>query len=205
MTSASGSSTTIEHLHESNSRSLEDETEEETYDNHLADSATATLNREIDYTLEENSEHVLTAIDGALDRIDDGTFGTCARCGKPIAEERLEAIPYATGASTASASPRGASQPVFEADRRSRRFGHGRARADLHGGAVAVGGAFHWLALIAVAFAAVVADQLTKLLVVSQLELGESITLAGRLQIHHVRNPGIAFGFFSGWARQSRS
>jgi RNA polymerase-binding protein DksA len=85
----------IDHLHESNSGSLEDETEEETYDNHLADSATATLNREIDYTLEENSEHVLAAIDGALGRIDRGTFGTCARCGKPIAEERLEAIPYA--------------------------------------------------------------------------------------------------------------
>jgi RNA polymerase-binding protein DksA len=86
----------LHHLHEQNSGSLEDETEEETYDNHLADSATATLNREIDYTLEENSEHVLAAIEEALSRIDEGTFGTCARCGKAIAEERLEAIPYAT-------------------------------------------------------------------------------------------------------------
>jgi RNA polymerase-binding protein DksA len=86
----------LHHLHEQNSGSLEDETEEETYDNHLADSATATLNREIDYTLEENSGHMLAAIEEALSRIDDGTFGTCARCGKPIAEERLEAIPYAT-------------------------------------------------------------------------------------------------------------
>jgi RNA polymerase-binding protein DksA len=84
------------HLHESNSTSLEDETEEETYDNHLADSATATLNREIDYTLEENSEHVLSSIEQALQRIKNGTFGTCARCGRQIAEERLEAIPYAT-------------------------------------------------------------------------------------------------------------
>ncbi len=89
-------SSAIDHLHESNSTSLEDETEEETYDNHLADSATATLNREIDYTLEENSEHVLAAIEEALSRIDEGTFGKCARCGKAIAEERLEAIPYAT-------------------------------------------------------------------------------------------------------------
>jgi DnaK suppressor protein len=85
----------INHLHEDNSRSIEDETEEETYDNHLADSATATLNREIDYTLEENAEHVLHAVNEALQRIEDGTFGTCGRCGKPIAEERLEAIPYA--------------------------------------------------------------------------------------------------------------
>ncbi len=85
----------IEHLHEQNSNSLEDETEEETYDNHLADSATATLNREIDYTLEGISGNVLSAIDDALRRIDEGTFGTCGRCGRPIAEERLEAIPYA--------------------------------------------------------------------------------------------------------------
>lgn len=86
----------IDHLHESNSGSIEDETEEETYDNHLADAATATLNREIDYTLEENAEQLLGAIDAALLRIENGTYGTCVRCGKPIAEERLEAIPYAT-------------------------------------------------------------------------------------------------------------
>jgi RNA polymerase-binding protein DksA len=86
-------STSIQHLHEEGS--LEDETEEETYDNHLADSATATLNREIDYSLEENSEHVLTAIEEALGRIESGTFGTCGRCGKSIAEARLDAIPYA--------------------------------------------------------------------------------------------------------------
>ena len=89
-------SNALHHLHEQNSNSLEEETEEETYDNHLADSATATLNREIDYTLEENSEHVLAAIEEALSRIEEGTFGTCARCGRAIAEERLEAIPYAT-------------------------------------------------------------------------------------------------------------
>jgi RNA polymerase-binding transcription factor DksA len=32
----------------------------------------------------------------ALDRIEKGTFGTCERCGSPIPEERLEAIPTAT-------------------------------------------------------------------------------------------------------------
>jgi RNA polymerase-binding transcription factor DksA len=85
----------INRLHEGNSTSFEDETEEETYDNHLADSATATLNREIDYSLEENAEHVLSAIDDALQRIDDGTFGTCGRCGTVIAEGRPDPIPYA--------------------------------------------------------------------------------------------------------------
>jgi RNA polymerase-binding protein DksA len=85
----------LNHLHDGNSGTIEDETDEETYDNHLADSATATLNREIDYTLEENAELVLKAINEALRRIEEGTYGTCGRCGKPIAEERLEAIPYA--------------------------------------------------------------------------------------------------------------
>jgi RNA polymerase-binding protein DksA len=86
----------ISYLHEENPGTITDETEDETFDNHLADTATATLNREIDYSLEENSEHVLQAIDEALKRIDEGTYGTCVRCGRPIGEERLEARPYAT-------------------------------------------------------------------------------------------------------------
>ena len=86
----------IEYLHKENPGSIEDETEDETTDNHLAETATVTLDREIDYTLEENSEHVLSSIDDALGRIDDGTYGNCLNCGKPIAEDRLAAIPWAT-------------------------------------------------------------------------------------------------------------
>jgi DnaK suppressor protein len=88
----------ISYLHEETPGSLEDETEEivGNSDNHLGETATATLDREIDYSLEENSEQVLRSIDGALRRIDEGTFGTCETCGQPISEERLEAIPYAT-------------------------------------------------------------------------------------------------------------
>jgi RNA polymerase-binding protein DksA len=88
----------IEYLHQETPGTLEDETEEIIggADNHLADSATGTLDREIDYTLEENSEQVLQQIESALIRIDDGSFGTCTRCGRPIAEERLEARPWAT-------------------------------------------------------------------------------------------------------------
>jgi DnaK suppressor protein len=85
----------IDYLHKENPGSIEDETEDETSDN-LAETATATLDREIDYTLEENSENVLSAIDDALARIDQGTYGTCVNCGKPISEERLAAIPWAT-------------------------------------------------------------------------------------------------------------
>jgi RNA polymerase-binding protein DksA len=86
----------IEYLHKENPGSIEDETEDETTDNHIAETATATLDREIDYTLEENSEHVLSEIEGALKRIEEGTYGICVNCGKPIAEERLAAIPWAT-------------------------------------------------------------------------------------------------------------
>jgi RNA polymerase-binding transcription factor len=86
----------IEYLHKENPGSIEDETEDQSSDNHMAETATATLDREIDYTLEENSEHVLEAIEAALKRIEDGTYGACVNCGKPIAEERLAAIPWAT-------------------------------------------------------------------------------------------------------------
>jgi RNA polymerase-binding protein DksA len=88
----------ISYLHEETPGSLEEQTEEMvgSSDNHLGETATATLDREIDYSLEENSEQVLRAIDHALERIDDGSFGICETCGQPISEERLEAIAYAT-------------------------------------------------------------------------------------------------------------
>ena len=88
----------ISYLHEEHQRSLEEESDEIIggVDNHPADVATATVDREIDYTLEENSEHVLQAIDDALQRIESGTYGACSRCGKQIEPERLELLPYAT-------------------------------------------------------------------------------------------------------------
>ncbi|MFY9579409.1 MAG: TraR/DksA C4-type zinc finger protein [Gaiellaceae bacterium] len=87
----------IDNLHEENPGSIGDETgEDAVYDNHLADTATVTYDRELGYTLEENSEHVLAEIEAALKRLDDGTFGICTNCGEPIAVERLEARPWAT-------------------------------------------------------------------------------------------------------------
>ena len=87
----------ISYLHDENPGSLEDETDEVIggVDNHPAEVATATVDREIDYTLEGNSEHVLNAIDEALRRLDAGTFGDCSKCGRPIEQERLEFLPYA--------------------------------------------------------------------------------------------------------------
>jgi DnaK suppressor protein len=65
-------------------------------DDHIADSATETYMRELDGGLEENAEHLIAEVEAALRRIDAGTYGTCVACGRSIAEERLEAVPYAT-------------------------------------------------------------------------------------------------------------
>jgi len=88
----------IANLREDHPGRLDDEVEEisPTHDNHLAETATVTLDREIDYTLEENSTRMLAAIDASLQRLDQGTYGTCSACGKEIAEERLEAYPWAS-------------------------------------------------------------------------------------------------------------
>ncbi|HEU5280171.1 MAG TPA: TraR/DksA C4-type zinc finger protein [Gaiellaceae bacterium] len=87
----------LQNLHEETAGTLSEDAGEETaYDNHLADTATETYDRELDYTLEENAEHLLAEIDAALKRIEAGTYGICTNCGKQIPEERLEALPWAT-------------------------------------------------------------------------------------------------------------
>jgi signal peptidase II len=54
-----------------------------------------------------------------------------------------------------------------------------------------------WLALAAIGFAAIAADQLTKYIVTSQLQLDEGLHVVGPFWIHHVQNSGIAFGLFA--------
>jgi signal peptidase II len=58
-------------------------------------------------------------------------------------------------------------------------------------------GPAQWVGLSAVVLAAIAADQLTKLIVSSQLELDESLHVIGPFSIHHVENSGIAFGLFA--------
>jgi signal peptidase II len=60
-------------------------------------------------------------------------------------------------------------------------------------------GPAQWLALVAVAVSAIVADQLTKQVVGRTLDVGERVDLVGPFSIHHVENSGIAFGLFSDW------
>lgn len=63
-------------------------------DNHLGDTASATYDRELDQGLDEGVQYTLEEIDAALIRIEDGTYGVCEICGKPIGAERLSAIPW---------------------------------------------------------------------------------------------------------------
>jgi DnaK suppressor protein len=88
----------ISYLHEENRGTTEDEQRELSggSDNHLADIATSTYDRELDSTLEGAEGVHLAHIDAALTRIEDGTYGSCENCGKPISPERLEAMPWAT-------------------------------------------------------------------------------------------------------------
>jgi DnaK suppressor protein len=89
----------LEYLHKENPGSLEEETGElvsGSADQHMADTATETVDREIDYTLEEHDGRLLQAIDEALARIEASTYGICVNCGARIPPERLEAMPWAT-------------------------------------------------------------------------------------------------------------
>ena len=76
--------------------SLEEESGDEAYDQHEADVGTVTLSREMDLSLQGNTEHLLTQVNRALEKIEEGTYGICDRGGEPIEEGRLQAAPYAT-------------------------------------------------------------------------------------------------------------
>lgn len=65
-----------------------------TYDNHPADVSSETYERSKDLGLQKDQEYLLEQIDAALERIEQGTYGWCANCGRPIPEERLLALPY---------------------------------------------------------------------------------------------------------------
>ena len=63
-------------------------------DDESADAGTATFEREKDLSIEHNVRDLLDKIERALKRIDDGTYGICERCGKPIEKARIKALPY---------------------------------------------------------------------------------------------------------------
>ncbi|MFN2590174.1 MAG: TraR/DksA family transcriptional regulator [Actinomycetota bacterium] len=65
------------------------------FDEEYADAGTATFERERDLSLVNNLRDLMDRIDKAVVKMDQGTYGLCDRCGKPIEKARLKALPYA--------------------------------------------------------------------------------------------------------------
>jgi len=67
-----------------------------TYDANFADSSQVTAEKGETEALAATLQESLTAVDAALHRMADGSYGRCERCQAPIAPARLEAMPSAT-------------------------------------------------------------------------------------------------------------
>ena len=61
----------------------------------LGDQANTAYTREFFFELGNGDRRLLRDVVSALHRIEDGSYGSCERCGEPIAEKRLEALPFA--------------------------------------------------------------------------------------------------------------
>jgi len=64
------------------------------YTIHMADMSADTYERELSIDLASTEQKVLYQIDEALKRMDEGAYGTCQQCSKPITMSRLNAVPY---------------------------------------------------------------------------------------------------------------
>ena len=62
--------------------------------NHMADVGTNVYERERLMTIEQEMRDRATAIEDALQRMDDGTYGVCSRCGRDIPLARLRVMPF---------------------------------------------------------------------------------------------------------------
>jgi DnaK suppressor protein len=63
------------------------------FDQHPGDSGTETFEMEKNVSLREQVDDELQEIEAAFQRLERGTYGICQACGKPIGDERLEALP----------------------------------------------------------------------------------------------------------------
>jgi DnaK suppressor protein len=81
-----------EHVREDQAAALElsDDGVKDTVDLSLMD-----VNKELALRLGERESQMIADIDQALMRIEEGSYGICAHCGKLIDERRLEALPTA--------------------------------------------------------------------------------------------------------------
>lgn len=75
--------------------SLEEASEESIYDQHMAETAAVTLDREIDLTLKEIAGVALEKNGRALAKLAEGSYGLCDSCKGPVPDDRLRAAPSA--------------------------------------------------------------------------------------------------------------
>jgi DnaK suppressor protein len=61
-----------------------------------ADAGAKTFEREHELALTQNARELLAQTQRVLSKIDDGSYGVCESCGKPIGKARLQAFPRAT-------------------------------------------------------------------------------------------------------------
>ncbi len=61
----------------------------------LGDQANTAYTREFFFELGNGDRRLLRDVIIALNKIDDGSFGSCERCGETIGDKRLEALPFA--------------------------------------------------------------------------------------------------------------
>lgn len=85
----------VEEYEREGRENISDASGENNYRDHMADQGTATFVRELDMTLVDSARERLAQTERALDRLESGGYGVCQRCGEPIAESRLEAVPAA--------------------------------------------------------------------------------------------------------------
>jgi len=83
-------------LEEATGASMSEAIGEVGFDEEYADAGTYTFERERDLSLVDNVIDLIEKVQHALTRIDDGSYGRCEACGKPIEADRLDALPYAT-------------------------------------------------------------------------------------------------------------
>ncbi len=83
------------HSEETLKRSAKDDAGDlSSYGQHMADSGTDTFDRDFALSLVSSEQEALTEIDAAIKRIHDGSYGVCEITQKPIAKERLLAVPF---------------------------------------------------------------------------------------------------------------
>lgn len=83
------------HAEETLKRSAKDDAGDlSSYGQHMADAGTDTFDRDFALSLVSSEQEALSEIEAAIRRIKDGSYGVCEVTGKPIAKERLLAVPF---------------------------------------------------------------------------------------------------------------